>query len=235
MEAIEFGYERPRAVADNIWEIRGEWKNKFGRRMTVVRLSDKRLMIHNAIRLIPRDLEWLSSLGTVAFIVAPNTFHCSDAGWMRERFPAAELFVPKQKLDFFAKQGLQPKDVNLQFPADLADEVKCIPMRGTRMEEAAFIHVASGTLILCDLAFNMGDVFTGFEKFVMKWNKVGGQFGPSRLTKIVFANDRQQLLNAYKSLLSENFDRVIVNHGDILETDGKRKLKAGIERIFGPV
>jgi hypothetical protein len=107
-------------------------------------------------------------------------------------------------------------------------------MLGTRVEEAAFIHFSSRTLILCDLAFNMGNVYSGFEKLVMNWNKIGGQFGPSRLTKILFTKNRRLLIKSYETLLKENFDRVIVNHGEILESKGRAKLIEGIERIFGP-
>ncbi|MFZ4404744.1 MAG: hypothetical protein ACOYOK_11635 [Pseudobdellovibrionaceae bacterium] len=234
METIKFDYQPPRKLDENLWEIRGDWKNKFGRRMTVIRLNDGRLIIHNSIQLKNADLAWLTSQGRVSFIVAPNTFHCSDAGWMAEKFPTAELLVPKSKIEFFKKLKLNPKDVNSEFPTSILSEVKCIPMLGTRVEEAAFIHFSSRTLILCDLAFNMGNVYSGFEKLVMNWNKIGGQFGPSRLTKILFTKNRRLLIKSYETLLKENFDRVIVNHGEILESKGRAKLIEGIERIFGP-
>lgn len=235
MEPVEFAYRPPRQVAENLWEVRGDWRNKLGRRMTVIRLSDGRLILHSSIRLNPEDLQWLQSLGTPALIVAPNKFHYSDAGWMIEKFPAAQLFVPKSRFDVFLKRGFHPKDVNTEFPADIATQVKCIPMTGANIEEAAFLHVSSGTLILCDLAFNMEEVFSGLEKLVMEWNKVGGQFGPSRLTRLFFTKDRKVLIENYRQILRESFDRVIVSHGEILESQGKIKLKIGVERIFGPI
>lgn len=233
MSDVEFGYQAPRLVADNLWELRGEWRNKLGRRMTVIRLRDGRLVIHNAFRLKGQDLDWLNSLGKTSFIVAPNTFHCSDAGWMNRQFPMAELFVPQSKMQEFSSKGLLPKNVNSEFPAALAAELPCFPMCGTRMDEAAFLHVPSKTLILCDLAFNMNDVFSGFEKWIMRWNKVGGRFGPSRLTKLIFAKDTRALLASYQELLSKDFDRVIVNHGEVLETQGQAKLQASVAEIFG--
>jgi hypothetical protein len=201
--------------------------------MTIIRLHDNRLVIHNSMRLLRKDLDWLTSLGQPAYIIAPNSFHCSDAGWMARLFPSAELFVPCSKLDTFANEGFSPKDVNEKFPVEISNELKCIPMLGTRMHEAAFVHLPSKTLILCDLAFNMGNVFSGFEGLMMKWNRVGGQFGPSRLTKLLFAKNRKTLLESYQRLLADEFDRVIVNHGEVLESGGKEKLRAGVERIFG--
>ncbi len=228
----EFAYQPARQIHDSVWEIRGEWKNKLARRMTIVRLGDGRLFIHSSIRLKPTDLAWLTSLGKPAFIVGPNTYHCSDAGWMAEQFPEATLFVPRAKFKVFSDQGLHPKDVNTEFPAAIVGELKCIPMQGTKMDEAAFVHIPSRTLILCDLAFNMPDIFKGLGKLFMRWN-TGGQFGPTRLTKLVFAKNRKALVASYQELLQEDFDRVIVNHGDVLESGGKEKLRAGVQRIFG--
>lgn len=233
MDTVKFGYNAPRELDRNLWEITGEWRNKFGRRMTVIRLQDGRLVIHNAFRLKQDDLEWLKSLGAPAFIVAPNKFHCSDAGWMAEKFPEAELFVPKSQIPAFQRSGFRPKDVNVDFPGEFGGELRCIPMQGTRFEEAAFIHIPSRTLILCDLSFNMGHVFSGLSKWIMEWNQVPGRFGPTRLTKLVFTKDQPSLIASYEALLKEDFDRVIVNHGDVLETGGKEKLNAGIQRIFG--
>jgi len=63
--------------------------------------------------------------------------------------------------------------------------------------------------------------------------KFSGQFGPSKLTKLIFTKDRMTLFENYKKLLQEPFDRVIVNHGEILENQGKSQLRIGVEHIFG--
>lgn len=227
--SLRYAYSPPRALAENIWEIRGEWSNKLGRRMTVVRLADGRNVIHNAFALKEKDLAWLASLGTPSFLIAPNIFHCSDAAWMAERFAGIKLFVPASKMHQF--EAFDPQDVNKDFP--LLPELKCFPMRGARLEEAAFLHTPSRTLILCDLSFHMPDVFTGLEKRIMRWNKVGGRFGPSRLTKLLFTKNKRELVSSYGRLLDEDFDRVVVNHGDVLESGGREKLRAGVAEIFG--
>jgi len=232
MSDPKFSYQPPRLLAENLWEIRGEWTNKLGRRMTVIRLSDGRLFLHSAIRLRQEELSWLASLGTPAFIVAPNVFHCSDAAWMCERFPGAELFVPASKLRAFSEKGLRPRDLASAFP-EIPGELRSIPMLGSRIEETAFVHLPSATLVLCDLAFNMGDVFTGLERMLMRWNKVGGLFGPSRLTRLIFTSNRRLLVESYGKLLAEPFNRVIVSHGEVLESGGRELLRAGVERIFG--
>ena len=133
----------------------------------------------------------------------------------------------------FAAAGLNPRDVATDFQSAHGGELECIPMRGTRIDESAFIHHASRTLILCDLAMNMEDVFTGLERRFMQWNKVGGRFGVTRLTRWMFTTDKRALVASYDRLFEQDFDRVIVNHGAVLEADGKAMLRASVAEIFG--
>lgn len=226
-------YERPNLVAENLWEIRGQWSNAFGRRMTVVRTRSGDVIVHNAIRLLPEDLAWLRGLGPLRAIVAPNGFHTTDAPWMASEFPGAELFVPASKLAGFESRGLEAKDVAAHFPKHFVSELECIPMLGTRLDESAFIHHPSKTLVLCDLAMNMEDVFTGIQGAFMRWNKVGGRFGVTRLARYVFTKDKKAVVGSYHRLLERDFDRVIVNHGAVLESGGKDALRESVAEIFG--
>ncbi|MDZ4082482.1 MAG: DUF4336 domain-containing protein [Bdellovibrionales bacterium] len=228
----KFSYHAPRQLDAGLWEITGEWRTKFARRMTVIRLLDGRLVIHNAIHLRRHDLDWLKSLGTVSLIVAPNIFHTSDAGWMKTQFPDATLFVPGRKLADFKKAGHEAFDTELEFPEELANELLYLPSKGTSIQEAIFLHRPSKTLILTDLAFNMPDVYHGFEKVVMGWNKVGGRFGPTRALKWIFTKDRPALLETYRQILALDFERIIVNHGNILERNGRDELRKSVKEIF---
>lgn len=235
MNHFKFKYSLPRQIHEDLWEVRGEWSNKLGRRMTVIRINSNELLIHSAIAIKDADLNWLNSLGKVSYIVAPNTFHCSDAPWYAQKFPDAQLFVPESKLIHFSKLGLNPKNLNIENFKSVSDEVEFFYMRGSRMQETALIHKKSKTLILCDLAFNMENVFSGIEKRIMNWNKVGGQFGPSKLTKYLFTKSTKELKNSYSKIMDMNFDRIIVNHGQVLETGGKLALQLSVSEIFGEI
>jgi hypothetical protein len=228
-----FPYAKPNALGPNVWELRGEWSNALGRRMTVFRLSSGEVYVHNAIALEPAEVAWLAALGPVRGIIAPNKFHCSDAPWMAKEFPEARLFVPSLKVVEFERAGLVPVDVAQGFPKELAGELECVPMLGTRIAESAFLHHPSRTLVLCDLAMNMEDVFTGAQGAFMRWNKVGGRFGVTRLTKYLFASDKKALVASYRRLLERDFDRIVVNHGAVLETGGREALEASVSELFG--
>src|SRR5690348_14200309 len=113
-----FPYAKPNELASGLWEIRGEWSNAFGRRMTVFRLSSGEVYVHNAIALEPAELQWLQGLGPVRGIIAPNKFHCSDAPWMAREFPEARLFAPAPRVDEFRRADLPVVDVALEFPKE---------------------------------------------------------------------------------------------------------------------
>ncbi len=231
MSQVAFHYDPPVQLDQNLWEIKGRWKNKFGRRMTVVRLNDGRLIIHNAIQLHEDELYWLKSLGTVSFIIAPNVFHCSDLAWMSHHFPQAQCYAPAEKRKDFLDKNVDIKITEQDFPKDIS-EFECIYIKGTKISESVFIHHPSKTLILCDLAFNMPQVYTGLSKFFMQWNRVF-RLGPTKLTRWIFTKNIGELRKSYEQLFKHDFDRVIVNHGETVNQNGKALLKAGYKEIFG--
>lgn len=151
---------------------------------------------------------------------------------MKTQFPDAKLFVPGRKLADFKNAGYDAVDTELEFPEELANELLYLPSRGTSIQEAIFLHRPSRTLILTDLAFNMPDVYHGFEKVVMGWNKVGGRFGPTRALKWIFTKDKTALLDTYRQILALDFERIIVNHGNILEQNGRDVLRSSVKEIF---
>jgi hypothetical protein len=228
-----FPYASPVLLAENLWTIRGQWSNALGRRMTVVRLRGGDVFVHAAIRLDPPDLAWLQGLGPLRGIIAPNRFHCSDAPWLAQACPAAIVYAPAARADLRSTLGPRLRDLE-SFPGEIAAELECVAMRGTRIGEAAFLHHPSRTLILCDLAMNMEDTFTGWTRLFMRWNRVGGRFGISRLTKLLFASDARVLAASYRALLERDFDRVLVSHGAVLETGGREQLRAAVAQTFRP-
>lgn len=227
-KTLEFPNQTPRLLAPGLWEMRGSWRNKLGRRMTLIRHEDGRWLIHNAMRLNEVELAWLRELGEIATIVAPNVFHASDAGWMKDRFPNAVVYAPASQLSRF-----RPSDGARSLAEFRGDgTLKAFEIHGTRFAESVFLHRPSRTLVVTDLAFNMGNVFSGLEAVFMRWNRIGGRFGPSRLFRYMFLQDRAVFIESLRPVLDEDFDRVIVNHGEILETGGPKALRDSFAEFF---
>ena len=89
-----------------------------------------------------------------------------------------------------------------------------------------FLHRASRTLILCDLAFNFGPGAAAPTRLLMKLLRSYGSFGPSKLDPWLI-RDRDAARQSLERILAWDFDRVVVAHGDVLESGGREALREG--------
>jgi hypothetical protein len=197
-----------------------------GTRMAVIRLSGGRLLLHSPVALDAELRARLDALGRVCFGVAPNRLHHLYAGAMVSAYPQARLWVAP---------GLPTKRADLVFAAVLGDlapeewrgEVDQVFFRGRPYEnEVTFFHRASRTLILCDLAFNFGASAAAPTRLLMKLIRSYGRLGPSKLDPLLI-RDRRAARESLERILAWDFDRVIVSHGDVLETGGHAILSEG--------
>jgi hypothetical protein len=60
-----------------------------------------------------------------------------------------------------------------------------------------------------------------------------GRFGPSKLDPLLI-RDRAAARASLERILAWDFDRVIVAHGEILESGGREALRAGYSWLLAP-
>ena len=218
-----------RALAKDLWVA--ERPQKFyglevGTRMTVIRLAGGRLLLHSPVALDPGLRKELDALGRVLYAVAPNRVHHLYAGDVARAYPDARLWIGP---------GLERKRADLSYvallgdeaPEEWRDEVQQIFFRGRPFEnEVVFFHRASRTLLLCDLAFNFGPSAPLGTRIWMSLIFSYGRFGPSKLDPLLIRN-RAAARASLERILAWDFDRVIVAHGDVLETGGHAELARG--------
>ena len=218
-----------RELAKNLWIA--ERSQRFyglevGTRMTVIRLADGSLLLHSPVQLDSELRRELDAIGRVRFTVAPNRVHHLYAGEVAKAYPEARLWVGP---------GLERKRPDLSFvdvlgddaPAEWRDEVAQVFFRGRPYEnEVVFFHRASRTLILCDLAFNFGPRAAAPTRFLMRLLRSYGRFGPSKLDPFLI-RDRVAARQSLERILAWDFDRVVVAHGDVLESGGREALRQG--------
>ncbi len=218
-----------RQLADDIWiaeRPQSFYGLEVGTRMTVIRLADASLLLHSPVVLDTELRRELDSIGRVRFAVAPNRVHHLYAGKVAETYPDARLWIApgleskRPDLAFVAVLGDQP-------PAEWKDRVDQVFFRGRPYEnEVVFFHRPSRTLILCDLAFNFGPQAAAPTRLLMKLLRSYGRFGPSKLDPLLI-RDRAAARQSLEKILAWDFDRVIVAHGDVLESGGKESLRSG--------
>jgi hypothetical protein len=102
------------------------------------------------------------------------------------------------------------------------------------MNELVFFHARTRTLVLTDLAFNFRSVDSFVTRVFLRINGALDSFGPSRLGKFAFMKDKPKLRASVDRILAWDFDRVVVSHGDVLETGGHAALRASFAWLGGP-
>jgi len=195
---------------------------RFNARMSVIRLTDGNLMIHSPC---PPDMSIkadIDALGTVRIIIAPGNYHYLNASKFLKAFPDAKLFICP---------GVEKKDASLTDACLLTDEPDAswstdldqVLIRGSRfIQEVAFFHRPSRTLILVDLIENYGDktakanwVLRFWWKYVFRmWNR------PKPAPEYQLGwNDKLAAKESLERILAWDFDRIILAHGDLIEDD----------------
>jgi hypothetical protein len=197
-----------------------------GTRMTVIRLPGRALLLHSPVELDTDLRTELDAIGRVRYVVAPNRVHHLYAGAVATAYPDARLWIGP---------GLERKRPDLVCEAILGDDppaewrgtVDQVFFRGRPYEnEVVFFHRPSRTLILCDLAFNFSAGTATVTRLLMTLLRSYGRFGPSTLDPLLI-RDRPAARASLERILAWDFDRVIVAHGDVLESGGHAALRHG--------
>jgi hypothetical protein len=219
--------------ADGLWTIDAPLRVgglALGTRTTAIRLRSGGLVLHSPGPLGDARRAAIEKQGAVRALIAPNALHHLYLAENAAAFPEAEVFVspgvvPKRK----DVEGMS--ELSAQAPELWTGELEQIAVDGApRMDEIAFLHPASRTLLLADLCFNFREVPGFFTRSFLRVNNAYGRFGPSRLMRGMI-KDKAALRATLERILAWDFDRVIVTHGAVLESGGREALRSAFEGI----
>jgi hypothetical protein len=214
-----------------------------GTRMTVMRLGEGRLVVISPIALTPELATQLDCLGSVAYQIAPNRYHHLFAQAFQQQYPQAQ---------FWGAIGLQEKRPDLKIEqvitaeaGEIETEILYRQFSGINVpsttfsglgkpdpiNEVVFYHKSSRTLIITDIAFHFDEMNAWETRLAGKL--IGGYkaLQPTLLEKWSLT-DRTLVERSIRAVLEWDFDRVIMAHGSIIETNGKAMLKAGYEWLL---
>jgi hypothetical protein len=207
-------------------------KYDFSTRMTVIKLTDGGLFLHSPIGLDSGLRAELGGLGEVRAIVAPNRFHHLYAGDACAVYPNAKLYgalglpVKRKDLNFAGMLGDEPRP---EWRGDIEQHtVRGMPM----LNEVVFFHPGSRTVIFTDLVFNIPQDRLWGIPIVTRLLGVSGHFGPSRLGRWLI-RDKDAARAALGTIMRWDFDRVILAHGDVIESGGHKKVRDAFGFILG--
>lgn len=188
----------------------------FPTRMTVVRLPDGPLWVHSPIAPDDKLFEAIDRLGTVAWLVAPNSIHYWYIADWQQRYPDARtVAVPglakEAKREFRIDAVLQGPDMPL--PVEAIDGI-LVP--GTSVSEAVFFHRPSRTVILTDLIenFEPARIHNRLFRLLVRLAGVSHPKGGTPIDmRWTFWPRRKAVRSAMATILSWDCERVIMAHG----------------------
>lgn len=201
-------------------------------RMSAVPLEGGGLALVSPLAIDAQQAEEIRALGDVRYLIAPNLLHHLHLTSAVAHFPEARLFGP---------EGLAAKRPDLTIhgllsgplPLDLAAALTVIRLEGAPMfDEYAMFHQASDTLILTDLVFHVLQPKGFVTNLVLFLNGCRKRLAVSRVWSIAVKN-RTAMHESLGRVLALPFTRVILAHGENLDTDANARLTAALVARFG--
>jgi hypothetical protein len=230
-----------RKIDNNIWVAEQPlkyWGLEVGTRMTVIRLTSGELIVISPIQSDKTTIEQLNEIGNVAYIIAPNLYHHLFVYDFKSIYQKAQLWVVpglvSKKTELCFDKVITNKEGSIQEQVDylLFDGFKVLDLSGSSIvNEFVFFHQKSRTLIVTDIAFHFDETFSLKTRFAAQILGSYKVLSPSRLDKLA-TTDKKKVKKSVEKILGWDFDRVIMAHGTIIETNGKQKLKQGYEWVL---
>ncbi|MDJ0717824.1 MAG: DUF4336 domain-containing protein [Prochloraceae cyanobacterium] len=196
----------------------------FNSRMTVIRLSNGNLFIHSPCEIDENTKVAIESLGKVEFIVAPGSYHYFYVESAQRAFPHAETFICP---------GIEIKKPDIEFDWLLGDrpdkrwenDFEQVLIRGNRcIWEVAFYHQVTRTLILVDLIENITDETEDVSGTLKLWWQLVFRMwnNPKPAPEYQLGwKDKKAASKSLKRILTWDFERIIIAHGDLIEENAK--------------
>jgi hypothetical protein len=205
-------------VGENILTVVGDISMplmELPRRMTVVRLADRRLVIFSAIALDEPAMQLLEDFGQPAYLVVPNDHHRIDAHAWKVRYPQIEVVAPegaRAKIE-------QTVSVDTSFPDFRDANVQFISVPGTNGSESALL-VRDGdgsVLVLNDLVGNIRNA-SGIGGWLLRMMAFAGDKPRIPLPVRWTLHDKQALREQFMQWAQfEPVKCILVSHGSIIE------------------
>jgi hypothetical protein len=214
-------------LESNLWRIEGDLPGMAMRRvMTLARMSDGRLVVHNGVALEDDLMRRIEAFGEPAFLVVPNGYHRMDAAAFKARYPQLRVICPAGARA--AVEKVVPIDLTYDaFPEDA--DVGLRHVAGLRDREGVMTvrHEPGSTLVFNDLVFNMPHQ-RGLTGFVLKQiTRSSGGPRISRLSRMFLVADRRAL-EADLQVLADTpgLRRIIVAHHEVIDTEPAAVLRS---------
>lgn len=216
-----------KAIAKDVWGQEADIKLPLGMRMpgraTIMRAGNSgELAIYSPLPIDDELAKEIESHGEVRFLIAPNLVHWMYLAAAKQRFKKAKVYAPpglekklKGAVDF------EPLPTNGHVK-EIGEGLRFALVEGSpKMNEHILLHEESRSLMVGDLLFNIHQTNSlGMKLFLIflsrAWKKPAQSSFWKALTK-----DRAACARSIDDMLTWDFERVVVTHGDVIEHDAR--------------
>jgi len=193
--------------------------------MTVLETGEG-LLVHSPLGVDPAQV---AALGQPRWVLAPNLLHHLYVGpWLTagyEGWAAPGLMAKRPDLAFEGELTEGPRS----FGTDVvAYPLRCFPMT----QEVVLHHRTSGTLVVTDLVFNLSAEAPFATRLAMAC--MCGYPGCRTTALERLGMNRPLARREVGALLELPFDRLIMAHGEVVETGGKQALRDALSWLGLP-
>ncbi len=189
---------------------------EVGTKMSVFELDDG-LLLHSPVAITAGSLE---SLGNIRYALAPNLLH--------------HLYLDtaiRAGAEAWGAPGLKAKRRDLEFAGEIdapcepfGRDIFLYPIRSLPMtNEVVLLHRPSRTLVVTDLVFHFTPSAPPMTRAAMRL--LGGYPGCKTTALERFQMKRARARIEIEEILSLDFDRLIMAHGEPIERGGKDALR----------
>jgi hypothetical protein len=205
-------------VPDVIWvSERPVWFSgvRLRARSTVIRLPDRRLLIHSPPLPSPDLCAEIEALGEVSYLLIPNCFHHLAAPAFAARYPSAAVIGPRsaaaKNRDLKLQHELTPEALTSVIP-----DFDVIPLEGCPfLDETVLFHRPTGSLLGADLLISAG----AGDHFSWRWAaRITGCYDKPSVPPDVRGKTRanQATARAIDRMTSLPIQRILVAHCDAI-------------------
>lgn len=217
-------------LADGLWHVQHAFtvnRLPLTTRMTLVRLDDGGLWLHSPVPLSPAQQAAVEALGAVRHIVAPSKTHHLFLADCARAFPDAVLHGAPglmQKRPDVA--GL--RELSLDGGGPWAGRLEGLLFEGIPFaNETLWFHHRTRTLVITDLLqWWQGDMALSARLYANLTGVRQGLAVPRTVRLLV--RDREAARRSARRILDWPFERVIVAHDAVVDSDARRQVERAL-------
>ena len=208
-------------VAENLWTLQYPLTMlgvHINRTVTLIKLRSGELVIHSTAPFSPEDVASIYALGQPAYLVEALNAHDTFAKEGHAAFPDIPYFAPE---GFSKIAGVSTQPLGSP-PAAWGEELAVLELAGKSeaKREYVMLHRPSRTLIVADLVFRVTDEAGLGQRIFAAVGLIGGQDQDTAMPRVekLGIDDKAAFERSLETLIQWDFERVIVGHGDVVET-----------------